>query len=343
MVFIKRPYFLLVSLGLLLSSTALQAQQFSFDSPGTRYNTPTAETGFAIYYADYLHGQPTAYGEIYDRMGFTASHRSYALGTMLKVTNLENNKSVIVRVNDKTNFAADIVISLSRAAAAQLEMLRTGKAQVRVEPVGRATETTSPVANIPSSYSDETFTSRSPYSYSNTTNQNPTTANQGFSSNFGDTGLSATNTTANRPVYSGSIYDRTPAIDQNQRSSYQSYTAPQSYDTFTDRGVSRINTSPTTNTAIQNSYSTSTWEMPTQLTGYTIQVASYQNTDNANRQVNALRQSGFTDVYTKTVQANNGQYLNKVVVGNFPNRESAERYLQTLKSQHYMDGYIIQL
>lgn len=104
------------------------------------YNTynqqPTVESGTAVYYADYLHGQSTAMGEIYSKYELTASHRYHPKGTLLKVTRIDNGKSVTVRVNDKGTFSGDVVISLSTAAAMQLELLKTGKSAVTVEMVG---------------------------------------------------------------------------------------------------------------------------------------------------------------------------------------------------------------
>lgn len=105
------------------------------------YNTynqqsPTTESGTAVYYADYLHGQSTAMGEIYSKYEMTCSHRYHPKGTLLKVTRIDNGKSVTVRVNDKGIFSGDVVISLSMAAAIELDLMKAGKSAVMVEMVG---------------------------------------------------------------------------------------------------------------------------------------------------------------------------------------------------------------
>lgn len=96
-----------------------------------------ADVGLSNYYSDALQGNPTAYGEIYDRTQYTASHRTYPKGTLLKVTRLDNSKSVIVRVNDRGPFSSDgAIISLSMAAASLIDLTLVGHAQVKVEQFG---------------------------------------------------------------------------------------------------------------------------------------------------------------------------------------------------------------
>lgn len=91
------------------------------------------EEGAASYYADSLHGNPTASGEPYDRNEMTAAHRTLAFGTRIRVVNLDNGKSVVVRINDRGPYAENRVIDLSGAAAKKLDMLDAGEVPVRIE------------------------------------------------------------------------------------------------------------------------------------------------------------------------------------------------------------------
>ena len=91
------------------------------------------EQGQASYYADSLHGNPTASGEPYDRDDLTAAHRTLAFGTRVKVTNLDNGKSVVVRVNDRGPHVDANIIDVSGAAAEQLGMVDAGTAKVSLE------------------------------------------------------------------------------------------------------------------------------------------------------------------------------------------------------------------
>ncbi len=88
--------------------------------------------GVASYYAASLHGRLTANGERYDRAALTAAHRSLRFGTCVTVVNVENGRSVQVRVNDRGPFAKGRVIDVSEAAAEKLGLIGPGLARVRL-------------------------------------------------------------------------------------------------------------------------------------------------------------------------------------------------------------------
>lgn len=98
------------------------------------------EEGTARYYAANLKGKLTSFGEKYDDSQLTASHSKYPLNTLLKVTNLENNLSVQVRVNDYCKCEEEgKIINLSKEAASKLGMMASGKAKVKLEVVSTPT------------------------------------------------------------------------------------------------------------------------------------------------------------------------------------------------------------
>lgn len=94
------------------------------------------QTGMASYYAGKFNGRKTANGEIYDSKKLTAAHRTLKFGSMVKVTNLKNNKSVVVRINDRGPFAHSRIIDLSQVAAQEIDMLKSGTAKVSIELIG---------------------------------------------------------------------------------------------------------------------------------------------------------------------------------------------------------------
>ncbi len=108
------------------------------------YPIPSAEgfveTGNASWYGPNFHGLPTACGEPYDMYAMTAAHKILPLGTHVKVTNLNNGKSVVLRINDRGPFVDGRVIDLSLRAAQLLDTARPGVAPVRVEAVQVASE-----------------------------------------------------------------------------------------------------------------------------------------------------------------------------------------------------------
>jgi rare lipoprotein A len=107
------------------------------------------QEGIASWYGPEFDGRPTASGEIFNSSRFTAAHPTLPFGTELKVTNRHNNKTVIVTVNDRGPFVSARIIDLSKAAAAQLDMLSTGTAPVLVESTGRIVNSDAAVHVIP--------------------------------------------------------------------------------------------------------------------------------------------------------------------------------------------------
>ena len=96
---------------------------------------PPAETlAVASWYGPGFHGRPTASGAIYDQHGMTAAHRTWPLGTNVRVTHLASGRSVVVCINDRGPFVEGREIDLSLGAAHRLGMVDEGTAQVRLEP-----------------------------------------------------------------------------------------------------------------------------------------------------------------------------------------------------------------
>jgi rare lipoprotein A len=87
----------------------------------------------ASYYGKEFHGKKTASGETFDQWKLTCAHRDLAFGTRLRVTNLENNKTVVVRVNDRGPWVRGRIIDLSYAAAKKIGMIQKGVVKVKIE------------------------------------------------------------------------------------------------------------------------------------------------------------------------------------------------------------------
>ncbi|MCB0572735.1 MAG: septal ring lytic transglycosylase RlpA family protein [Phaeodactylibacter sp.] len=135
------------------------AAQYYYDSNGG-----SGEYGIAVYYADYMNGRRTALDDVYRMDEYSCAHKTYPKGTLLKVTRLDNNQSVVVRVNDRGPYDADVVVDLSRIAALQIGLVRDGRAKVKVEAIGSSPTNPRPegstqgltiksASGVPSSYS----------------------------------------------------------------------------------------------------------------------------------------------------------------------------------------------
>ena len=92
-----------------------------------------ARMGIASWYGDKEQGNKTASGEVFNRYFFTAAHKTLPFDTMVRVTNLNNGRDVVVKINDRGPYVGDRIIDLSYAAAESIRLIKTGTAMVKVE------------------------------------------------------------------------------------------------------------------------------------------------------------------------------------------------------------------
>ena len=90
-------------------------------------------TGISSFYAEDFHGKLTANGEVYDMYGVTAAHKTLPLNTVCRVTNLINNKSLILRINDRGPYVKGRILDCSYGAAKKLDFIQQGTTEVKIE------------------------------------------------------------------------------------------------------------------------------------------------------------------------------------------------------------------
>jgi len=100
-----------------------------------RPDVERTQRGMATWYGDHLNGGPTASGERFDQNAMTAAHKTLPMGTIVRVTNLKNDRQVTVRINDRGPYARGRIIDLSKAAARVLGMISDGVVPVLLEVV----------------------------------------------------------------------------------------------------------------------------------------------------------------------------------------------------------------
>ena len=120
----------------LVLSASLAAAGVGMIATAANAASPPHQEGMASVYSKDFDGKRTASGERYDSRALTAAHRTLPLGTQIRVTNLDNGKSVRVRVNDRGPHVSGRIVDLSSSAAAALGF-STGVARVRIEVLGR--------------------------------------------------------------------------------------------------------------------------------------------------------------------------------------------------------------
>jgi len=129
---------LILSLNFLLiltacSSTSRYTKTYEDNDNKTEYRFLETQTGIASFYASEFQGKKTSSGEIYNMNDLTAAHPDYPFNTIVVVTNLKNNKSVQVRINDRMPNFKNRIIDLSLKAAEKIDMIRDGIQEVKVE------------------------------------------------------------------------------------------------------------------------------------------------------------------------------------------------------------------
>jgi rare lipoprotein A len=138
----KYIFTLWISMMALLSGVFAQDNSASYvsayGSVSTRSGKPSKiQYGTASYYADKFEGRKTANGEIFTQKGMTCAHNTLPLGTWIRVTNLSNKKTVVVRVTDRLHHKNPRLVDLSKAAAKKLAYTGSGLTKVKVEVLGK--------------------------------------------------------------------------------------------------------------------------------------------------------------------------------------------------------------
>jgi rare lipoprotein A (peptidoglycan hydrolase) len=134
-----RGRILLLSLSILCSSCAIVSHPVYVTVPGRVTGLVLdgfRQRGIASYYAEAFHGRTTANGETFDMNAMTCAHLTLPFGTVLRVTNLDNDRSTTVRVNDRGPYVEGRIIDLSKGAARSLDMIEAGTANVLIEVIG---------------------------------------------------------------------------------------------------------------------------------------------------------------------------------------------------------------
>lgn len=123
---------LIIVLGIfVLTGCGMSKETLDADYASTE-NARAIENGISSWYGPNFHGKLTANGETYDMNGVTAAHRTLPFGTILLVENLDNGKTVQVRINDRGPYAKNRIIDLSKGAAEKIDMIGPGTARVRL-------------------------------------------------------------------------------------------------------------------------------------------------------------------------------------------------------------------
>jgi len=282
------------------------------------------EIGKASYYANEFDGGRTYFGETYDKDQYTAAHKVHPQGTRLKVTRIDNGKSVIVRVNDRGPYISGRIIELSYAAARDIGMLDEGVADVQVEVVSKGTNT-QPATNTQqtaNNTNERGVRSRSGTNSDQNAQSNPpaTTARGGSVNTPPATQPSTQRNPASPPPVTNSINTQNQgAAIENRPESERIQRGYEPYGLF-DIKV-----------------------MTVQKAGFGVQVATFSSYENTMKKVTELQGMWFEDILVSVEKAG-GNKRYKVILGPFSDRDKATNYLSSLrKNKKGVDGFVVDL
>lgn len=285
------------------------------------------EFGLASYYSDLFHGKPTASGELYDKNKFTCAHKTYPFGTMLKVTRLDNNKSVEVRVTDRGPFISGRVVEISRAAAERIGLIEDGgsaKVKVEVAREAKASEpvaTTAPVEEKPAPEIAERETPKSDEPAPKPAETKP-----------------AETKTEKQPV----VTEKSVAPAKKETTKAKPATAK-------PEAKSEAKPSSNSKAVLVKGTDFEPYDLfeielkKPEKKGYGVQVAVLTSQEALFKKIGELQEKWFDSILVSVQKNPKGENIYKVILGSFPTEGEASNYRNSLKKNKKMEGFVVDL
>ena len=294
--------------------------------------------GGASMYADAYHGRPTASGEPYDKNKLTGAHKTLPFGTIVKVTRLDNKKSVEIRINDRGPFIKGRIIDLSRKAAERLGLsLKEGVVEVKVEVTGKgsgseAVAKTTPKVEAPVSAATtkpktetvpEEFSARSPLPVK----EKPTL-------------VEAVDKMPKEKVNE----KPKPTVPAKPKSTVEKETKPATTVTAAkpeSTGSGKVKLVTDKNFKTYDLYKVEM--VRPERKGFGVQVATFTEYENVMRKVAELQGKWFKNILVSVEQGSANDSVYKIILGPFDDRTSADNYKTALKKNKKIDGFVVPL
>lgn len=271
-----------------------------------------AEWGIASYYHDSFHGKETAYGVKYDKKALTAAHRELPYGTMIRVTRLDNKKSVVVKVTDKGPYKRGRIVDLSRAAAERIGLINDGLSDVKLEVVKRGSGQPSSSEKKNSRKSKQSST---PSTYDNVSRERLDVTNAGKTTAAAKAKKSTDASTA------AAVASPTRAKGQAVTSSGPAKLVGKEFQKY---GLYKISI-----------------QAPGEK-GFAVQVASLSNYENVFKQVADLQDKWFDNILI-SIEEGARMPSYKILLGPFKEEAAADNYRKNLLKKHKIKGFVVDL
>jgi rare lipoprotein A len=278
------------------------------------------ETGMASWYGPGFHGRYTANGEVYDQHDHTAAHRTLQMPAVLRVTNLDNGQSTVVRVNDRGPYARARILDLSKAAAEKLGMTQSGTARVRIEQLEMESQAMKQIA----------LGGGGP-------NEQRTALNQYIAGRRGPPAVVATAQATSAvppspPVMVAAANPQSPAVVPVEATGSAGGSAP---------GAGLGSGTPTV-ASIATSVASSTPAIPAAFVqpagGFYVQIGAFSTAANAERQRGLVNSYGSTEI---SQASSAGREVYRVRLGPYTTPEAAGIVADRLKRSGYGDARVV--
>lgn len=322
-----------------LRSAAILALFLLFGGSLAAQTVGDIEYGLASYYSDDFQGRKTSYGEAYDKNQLTAAHKLFPYNSRVRVTRIDNGKSVVVRVIDQGPYIRGRVVDLSRRAAATLDLLQDATAEVKVELLEMPGATAAAAA---------VRDGRQP------------AANSTQAAPAADRGLPPPQDRLREVQVSTTV-----AESRAQQPAASPAARPDNYETLTPRGggtaAATTSRAATANRPSQTSSTAAASRAPLLTknygsfglykieirkpanTGYGVQVASLTDYEGAMRKVAELQGKWFDNILVSIEPDGQRKPVYKVILGPFDSEASAQRYERDLQRKYRIKGFTVNL
>ena len=289
--------------------------------------------GIASYYSDAFQGRKTASGEPYDKNKLTGAHKTYEFGTIVKVTRLDNKKSVNIRINDRGPYINGRIIDVSKAAAAQLDLIADGRTEVKVELVGKADSKPEPPKE------NEITANNQPNLESLRVNETPeptTPRVADVPTEFSDNSAGIPKQPTGLEVTKKAKEEPAPAKVPNLKIDAEK--APKAVPTVSTSKAERVIAKD-----YQNYDLYKIQLLRPERKGFGVQVASLTKYEHVMKQVAELQESWFNNILVSVEKGKDNNPVYKIILGPFENRDIAESYKKQLKTKKKINGFTVNL
>ncbi len=291
------------------------------------------EFGLASYYSDLFHGKPTTSGEPYDKNKFTCAHKTHPFGTMLKITRLDNNKTVQVRVTDRGPFISGRVVEISRASAEAIGLVQDGSARVKVEvaseakPTEAVAETAKPVVEKPT-----------------TSEEKPKPAEKELAAAKEEKEQDKPKKTEAKPTTETAAKPKEASKEVKTLAVNEKPTAKDA------KKIEKTTAKGTESKAVlvkgsqYETYDLFEIELKKPAKkGYGVQVAVLSTQDALFKKIADLQEDWFDSILVSVQKGAKGEPVYKVILGSFETEKEASSYKVSLKKNKKMHGFVVDL